>query len=475
MHITTGMSYAYTTDLMGEWHYGENGFGDDVIQDNHGHYLRDANGEMQLTDLETMCANNDSNHGGVVKANGNWYVFGHINTSNGCRQGIAEKIELVYTEDGKLLIGATEETSSGMADNLDAYEIWDAGIACYRTPAKSVKATGYLGNHGAKEPVEIDFDVTHYAPMKGLVDGAVLGYKYLDFGSEAAKTGLNVLLRQEEGYTDGTIEVYLDAPTAEEGGTKIGTVTVSAAAIEAAEKTEVGTDGNVWSWLSAEMEQAVSGEHGVYFVFHAETEATTICLLDQFQFVETKHPLAITTQPTTFAGQVGDTASFTVAANRSDVTYQWMYSQNGGFNWIKSTMPGADTATLSVEFKAFRENQMYKVVVTDSEGNTVESIPVALTKAVSQVVILKNPVDQTGSIGSTATFSVKAEGEGLTYQWMYSRNGGSSWLKSTADGANTATLSIQVKAFRNGQMYKCIVTDANGVVVESASATMNMK
>ena len=282
-HHTTGMSYAYTTDLMGQWYYGENGFGDDVIQDNHGHYLRDAGGEMQLTDQETMCANNDSNHGGVVKVNGKWYVFGHINTSNGCRQGIAEKIELVYS-DGKLFIAATEETSSGFADDLDAYAVWDAGIACYRTPATTVKAVGYLGNHGADEPAEIDFDVAHYAPMRGLVNGAVIGYKYLDFGPGAASTGLDVLVRQEEDYTDGTIDVWLDAPGEEEGGTKIGTVTVSAEAIAAAEKTEEGTDGTVWSWLNTPMDEAVSGEHGVYFVFSAETEGTAVCLLDQFSF-----------------------------------------------------------------------------------------------------------------------------------------------------------------------------------------------
>ena len=283
VHHTTGMSYAYTTDLMGEWHYGENGFGDDVIQDNHGHYLRDANGEMQLTDKETMCANNDSNHGGVVKVNGRWYIFGHINTSNGCRQGIAEQIELVY-RGGELFIAATEETSSGFADNLDAYAVWDAGIACYRTPATSVKAVGYLGNHGVTEPPEIDFDVAHVAPMRGLVDGAVIGYKYLDFGSGAASTSLNLLVRQEEGYTDGAVEVWLDAPSAEEGGTKLGTVAVTADAIAAAENTEEGTDGTVWSWLSAEMDAAVSGERGVYFVFSAETEDTAVCLLDQFSF-----------------------------------------------------------------------------------------------------------------------------------------------------------------------------------------------
>ena len=280
------MSYAYTDDLMeGTWTYGENGFGDDVIQDNHGRYRRNAEGEMELTDLETICTGNDSNHGGVVKVNGKWYVFGHINTSNGARQGIAEQIELKVDGD-QLLIDATEQTSSGLADNLDAYQVWDAGIACYRTPASTVKATGYLGNHGKNETPEIDFDVAHYAPMQGLVDGAVIGYKYLDFGDESVKTNLKVLVMQEaEGYADGTMDVYIGAPSTEDGGTKIGSIAITADAISTSTSKETGTDGTEWTWLNADMETAVSGEHGVYFVFSSESE-DQICKLDQFGFTK---------------------------------------------------------------------------------------------------------------------------------------------------------------------------------------------
>ncbi len=135
-------------------------------------------------------------------------------------------------------------------------------------------------------------------------------------------------------------------------------------------------------------------------------------------------------------------------------------------------MEGATTDTLSVEMKAFRVGQQYKCVITDSEGNTVESQVVSLTKAESVAVIVENPADAVAAVGATATFAVKAAGEGLTYQWMYSNNGGASWSKSTASGSNTATLSIEAKAFRNGQMYKCVVSDANGNAVESTAAAI---
>lgn len=181
--------------------------------------------------------------------------------------------------------------------------------------------------------------------------------------------------------------------------------------------------------------------------------------------------LAITAQPETFVGKVGDTASFSVEVNRTDVTYQWYYSNNG-WAWSKSTMEGAATASLSVPMKAYRVGQQYKVVVTDSLGNTVESDVVALAEVTSELKFVKNPADAAVAVGKTATFTAEAQGEGVTYQWMYSNNQGKTWSKSTAPGATTASMSIEVKAYRVGQMYKCVATDANGVVVESAVAAI---
>ena len=192
------------------------------------------------------------------------------------------------------------------------------------------------------------------------------------------------------------------------------------------------------------------------------------------EVIEEPEDLAIVTEPAAFEGKVGDTATFTVEVNREDVSYQWMYSNNNGKTWSKSSMTGFDTASLSVVMKAFRVGQMYKVVVTDTEGNTVESIAVSMTAATAAVSIVEQPADAKVAVGKTATFTVKAEGESLTYQWMYSNNGGKTWSKSTMAGFDTASLSVAGKAFRNGQMYKVVVTDANGASVESAAATLTV-
>ena len=177
--------------------------------------------------------------------------------------------------------------------------------------------------------------------------------------------------------------------------------------------------------------------------------------------------LAIVKQPESFAGKVGQTAAFTVEATGQGLTYQWMYSNNNGKSWSKSSMPGADTASMSVAMKAFRVGQMYKVVITDAQGSTLESQAVSMTTA-STVTIVENPSNCTAVPGHTGVLTVKAEGQGLTYQWMYSNNQGKTWSKSTLTGCNDAALYVLVKDYRVGQLYKCVITDASGNVVESA-------
>ena len=290
-----GLSYMYTDDLMnGEWKFGDNGVGGNVIHCNTGRYDRNfETGEIEVLSAGDATYGGANDHGGIAKINGSWYVFGHRWTRNGYRQSVGQKLEVSMNGD-ELKIGATEMTSAMGDGTLDAYATWNAGITCY-LQSRSAGASGspfggsgpyvtaYLGNHDADTEDIIDFDVTHYAPVANLQDGAVVGYKYLDFGADEVQAGLNLLVRQEDGYTDGTVDIYIDAPSEEEGGTKLGSVVISADAIAAAD-TEEGTDGSVWSWIGAEMDQPVSGRHGVYFVFSAETESTAICLLDQFSF-----------------------------------------------------------------------------------------------------------------------------------------------------------------------------------------------
>ena len=236
------------------------------------------------------------------------------------------------------------------------------------------------------------------------------------------------------------------------------------------------SDGENFTEMFSYAETGIEADNIVIDAYTGMTEGYQ-CTLKALTFdggivvPPTPAELAIVKQPESFVGKVGENATFTVEAIGEGLTYQWMYSNNGGKSWSVSTLAGCDTASMEIVMKAYRVGQMYKVVVTDSEGNSVESVAVSMNTP-SALTITKNPVDSNAAVGETASFTVEAEGEGLTYQWMYSGNGGQSWAKSSMAGYNTATISVAVKAFRVGQMYKCVVTDANGNVVESAAASI---
>jgi len=298
--FTSTLGYAYTYDLMGTWHYGDNGMnGADIVKnvddgvtagnrgnvifDTSGRYVKNPEtGKIEFAGVPTYP--HDNNHGGMARINGQWYIFGHRHSGvgKGGRQGVMEKLDVSYVGD-KPVIKPAEMTSSGPAGSLDAYQVWDAGIACYLTPGAGEPApisgadttTAYIA-YG------MDSSKTHAAPLANLRSGHVVGYKYLDFGGKQ-KVTLRLLVSKAADDVDGTLKVYIDAPAAEMGGTLIGTANLSGQTVEEADQKELGTDGTVWKWIGSGMDKKVAGKHAVYFVMNADDEGE-ICKIDEFGF-----------------------------------------------------------------------------------------------------------------------------------------------------------------------------------------------
>ena len=281
------------------WHWGG------IIGDNGGFFRKDAGAdEVTEHDDPTTCWGN--NHGGLVFINGEWYVSNHRHTSyNAGRQGFLEKVE-IYAKDGKLVIKPTEYTSS-IGSSIDAYHTWGANIACHLWPtvfSETHQQTMYIESPLTNAPADYwdmmyagsDY-AEHRSPIIGITDGAEIGFKYLNFDEDETSLQLTVLVSQGENYVDGILNVYLDAPNAEDG-TKIGEIAIQADDIQAAGVKVTSSDNTAWSELSADMDKPVSGIHAVYFVFSAEDEGT-ICKLDAFTFAKTaEEPVEPTPTPT---------------------------------------------------------------------------------------------------------------------------------------------------------------------------------
>ena len=183
--------------------------------------------------------------------------------------------------------------------------------------------------------------------------------------------------------------------------------------------------------------------------------------------------IAITSQPTDYVGLVGDTATFTVVAEGKELKYQWYFYDIAASEWKKS--PGNTFATISVEFKAYRNNQEYRCEITDANENTVTTDIVKLVAKEVDLSILSHPVDYVGSVNDNVSMEVEASGNGLTYQWYFSDDGGVTWAKSGSPGFATANLQPILRAYRDGYKFYCLVTDIFGNTVQSDVASMTVK
>lgn len=98
-----------------------------------------------------------------------------------------------------------------------------------------------------------------------------------------------------------------------------------------------------------------------------------------------------------------------------------------------------------------------------TEGGTVVHAP----------TITAQPADMTVTVGQTASFTVTATGENLSYQWQQITDNGQSW--TDIDGATDATYTAEATTTgMSGYQYHCLVSNSAGSVT-SATATLTVK
>ena len=103
--------------------------------------------------------------------------------------------------------------------------------------------------------------------------------------------------------------------------------------------------------------------------------------------------------------------------------------------------------------------------MTGDPGGTVVSAPTIGTQ----------PENQTVTAGNTATFTVDANGENLSYQWQQkTTDSGSGWTNvGSATSSNTYTIDNTTTSM-SGYQYRCVVNNSAGSVTsEVATLTVN--
>ncbi len=204
-----------------------------------------------------------------------------------------------------------------------------------------------------------------------------------------------------------------------------------------------------------------------------EQEITEPALLHVYYQTE------IVTEPADVTAAAGEKATFSVQATGENLTYQWQYRNAGTTEWKNSGIKAAKTANMSFAVGTDKtlNGREYRCVIQGVEGVPFYTEAAVLHVASAGATITSQPTNVTAAAGEKATFSVKATGENLTYQWQYRNAGTTEWKNSGIKAAKTANMSFAVGTDKtlNGREYRCVITDKNGNAVTTNAAVLNVK
>ena len=91
------------------------------------------------------------------------------------------------------------------------------------------------------------------------------------------------------------------------------------------------------------------------------------------------------------------------------------------------------------------------------------------------ITITTQPQSVDSAVGNVVSFMVEAQGDGLTYQWQLSNDGGTTWGNTSVNGNTTKFISFAIPgANYSGRMFRCVITDANGNTLASNPAKLTL-
>ena len=179
----------------------------------------------------------------------------------------------------------------------------------------------------------------------------------------------------------------------------------------------------------------------------------------------------IVTQPKDVTVKNGETAATTVEARGEGLKYTWYFTSNG--TATKFSKSSVTTATYSTTMNTDRDGRKVYCVITDKDGSTVTTETVTLSMEKTPLTLVSQPASVTVRGGETASATVVATGDGLTYTWYYTSNAADTTFSKSS--TTTATYSTTMEASRDGRRIYCVITDAYGNSVTTETATLSME
>lgn len=175
-------------------------------------------------------------------------------------------------------------------------------------------------------------------------------------------------------------------------------------------------------------------------------------------------PPAITSQPQSQTLCEGENLTLTVSVNRS-IANSYVWKKNGVALNDGGRIQGTRTATLRISTVQPDDAGSYTVEITNSICQASTTSNAAQITVVAKPRITVEPQSQTVTHGGSATLSVTATGDNLSYQW-YKNN-------TPIAGATTATYRIASAGDSDAGTYYVVVSNQCGSV-ESRQVTITV-
>lgn len=226
-----------------------------------------------------------------------------------------------------------------------------------------------------------------------------------------------------------------------------------------------GTGGTTASYTTAVTTAGLTNQYRVLVAGQCGVATSNAAILT----VQTAP--AITGQPQNRIECAGNNAVFTVAANGTNLTYQWEFSTDGVAAY--TAIPGAISNSYTVTAVTVSQNNYhYRVVVSGTCPSPVTSNAGILSVG-NAAAIGTQPTNSTVCVGQTANFSVVASGSSLTYQWQQSTDAGVTFVNIA--GATASTLSLpSTVATQNGYQYRVNVFSCTPTPITSTIVTLTV-
>lgn len=195
----------------------------------------------------------------------------------------------------------------------------------------------------------------------------------------------------------------------------------------------------------------------------------------------------VTQQPVDVASCLRGNAIFEVTATGTGLTYQWQVDNGNGNGFADIGSIGAYSGTTTARMQitgtlAVLNGHQYRVQISSMTGSTpcqvVSSDVVILT--VNPVTIIDTggqPASASTCPGGGVTFSVRASGVALTYQWQENTGSGFADVTNSGNysGVTTATLSITGATIAlTGRRYRVMIQGGCGSVMSDGAATLSV-